>query len=73
MRDVEGGCLEYHADQRRRFREGILRRQWRDQFPQLFDHDDFTRASNRTRGHFFFERLARYRAELVDGIFRVGY
>jgi hypothetical protein len=63
------GCLEYHADQRRRFREGILRRQWCDQFPQLFDHDDFTRASNRTRSYFFFEWLAAIVLHQSTGFF----
>jgi hypothetical protein len=63
------GCFEYHADQRRRFGEGILRRQWLDQFPQLFDHDDFTRASNRTRPYFFYEWLAAIVLHQSTGFF----
>jgi len=63
------GCLEYHADQRRRFGEGTLRRQWLHEFPQLFDHDDFTRASNRTRPYFFYEWLAAIVLHQSTGFF----
>jgi hypothetical protein len=52
------GCLEFHPKQRLRFGEGTLRRKWFEQYPQLFDRDDFTRAGNRTRPYFFYEWLA---------------
>jgi hypothetical protein len=55
---IDIGCLEYHSDQRLEFGEGTLRQQWFAQFPQLFDLEDFTRASNRTRPYFFYEWLA---------------
>jgi hypothetical protein len=55
---IEIGCLEFHPNQRQRFGDGDLRRQRFEQFPQLFDHEDFTRASNRTRPYFFYEWLA---------------
>jgi hypothetical protein len=54
---LEIGHVEYTSEQRRRFGSGELRKAWRSAYPQLFDDNDLTRASNRSRPYFFCEWL----------------
>jgi hypothetical protein len=54
---IELGPIEFHREQRLRFAQGSLRKEWFEHYPQLFDVDDFRRAKNRTRPYYFFEWL----------------
>jgi hypothetical protein len=51
------GRVEYEAAQKRRFASGELGAEWFRRYPDLFDEDDFRRASNRTKPYFFYEWL----------------
>lgn len=44
--------LVFPEQQREAFREGALREQWAEQYPQLFDDDDLRIARNQPRYHF---------------------
>jgi hypothetical protein len=51
------GHVEYEPSQRQRFASGELRAEWFRNYPNLFDEDDFRRASNRSKPYFFYEWL----------------
>lgn len=52
------GEIEFHPDQKERFKSGGLWKEWAEQYPFLFDHDDIRIMNNQaTMGIHFFEWL----------------
>lgn len=47
--------FSFHSDQRKRFRDGTLVRDWRRRYPQIFDEDDerVLNTEHQRRYHFF--------------------
>ena len=57
MVQFEMAAIEFHREQRQRFAQGALRKEWFERYRELFDVDDFRRAKDRTRPYYFFEWL----------------
>lgn len=44
--------LTYNADLKQQWRDGIFKKKWREDYPQLFDGDDLSFALNQKNQHF---------------------